>query len=251
MMEEQRGKIADFYYACCDMVDTKLILADAKISKILKTISVSSELISAVGETLINFNFDIEFSKAQIKNESTTFYFQLPADREKTIALIFQMLSAFDTHQLDLHSFIKDFFVTEVENMSIGFTNFVYTIILPFRDALCEKIGFSEPKEKEDIGVDKMENNEDKDFLGDFFDDITVILTQIRESVNIDPKIKSDRRDELNITIDALMQSIELYNLKIMNALMISLNYLLQPIKSVRFYNMELQERLATFYSEL
>ncbi|MBR7091210.1 MAG: hypothetical protein IKC79_02015, partial [Clostridia bacterium] len=84
-----------------------------------------------------------------------------------------------------------------------------------------------------------------------FFGDIRVILTQIKDTINMDPKIKADRKDELNITIDALLITITYKNLKILNALMISLNYLLRPVRSVRFYNMELQNRLALFYSEI
>jgi len=257
MAENNNEKIEEFYNACCDMLNAKLILADVKISRILKTVMDSSDLISTIGETLINFNFDNEFSKAQVKNEMTTLYFELPSEKEKIIALVFGILSECDTHQIDLLSFIKDFFVDDSGDMSKGFTNFVCYVIFPFRDALCEMVGFSVKKEEEKVEEEEMssENKEeqkvDKGVLNEFFDDVTTILTQIKESVNLDRKVKPDRKDELNITIDALLQSIELCNLKIMNALMISLNNLLQPIKSVRFYNNELQQRLVRFYSEL
>lgn len=253
MAEENKGKIEEFYNSCTDLLNAKLILADAKISKILKSVMASSDLISVIGETLVNFNFDNEFSKAQVKNEMTTLYFQLPSEKEKIVALVFGMLSECDTHQLDLHGFIKDFFVDEDEDMSKGFADFVHSVVFPFRDALCEMAGYSVKQEQkvEEKDMEVQEEQVDKGVLHAFFDDITVILTQIKESVSLDRKVKPDRRDELNITIDALLQSIELCNLKIMNALMISLNYLLQPIKSVRFYNMELQERLVRFYSEM
>ena len=77
---------------------------------------------------------------------------------------------------------------------------------------------------------------------------MSIILNQIKETINLDSRIKKDRLDELNITIDALLAVLEMQNLKIMNALLISLNNLIGPIKSVRFYYMELQNRLAQFY---
>lgn len=260
MEEINKRRIEDFYNACSDMINAKLILADAKIGKILKTITSSSDLISVVGETLINFNFDNEFSKAQVKNEMKTLYFELPEDKSKLVALVFGILSECDTHQLDLHDFIRDFFVNEIGDMSYGFTNFVYSVIFPFRDALCELAGFETESEKEETEeTEEIEDEEDEEeneivennILTEFFDDITIILSQIKESVNLDYKVKTDLKDDVNITIDALMQSIELCNLKIMNALMISLNNLLSKIKSVRFYSEELKNRLLRFYDEL
>jgi len=253
MTEENREKVEEFYNSCSDLINAKIILADVKISKILKSIMASSDLISVIGETLVNFNFDNEFSKAQVKNEMTTLYFQLPAEKEKIVALVFGILSECDTHQLDLHKFIKDFFVDDDGDISKGFTNFIYSVVFPFRDALCGMVGFSTKQDKkmEEEKMVEQEQQVDKGVLNSFFDEVTVILNQIKESVNLDRKVKQDRRDELNITIDALLQSIDLCNLKIMNALMISLNYLLQPIKSVRFYNIELQDRLIRFYSEM
>ena len=94
-------------------------------------------------------------------------------------------------------------------------------------------------EEDDECGVDTAEA---------LFADLKVILNQIKETVNLDTKIKQDRLDDLNITIDALLATIELGNFKILNALLISLNNMLAPIRSVRFYNMELQNRLAKFY---
>ncbi len=249
-------KIEEFYNACTDMTNAKLILADSKIGKILKCITSSSELISAVGETLINFNFESEFSKAQVKNELKTLYFKLPDDKTKLVALVYNILSAIDTHQLDLHSFIRDFFINEIGDLSYGFSNFVYTMIFPFRDALCDMVSYGEKKaetcETEEITEEESDELiKKKGVFGEFFDDISTIFTQIKEIVNTDPKVKEDRKCDINITIEALLTSIDICNLKILNALLISLNNLIAPIKSIRFYNQELQERLIKFYSEL
>ena len=249
-------KIEEFYNACTDMTNAKLILADSKIGKILKCITSSSELISAVGETLINFNFESEFSKAQVKNELKTLYFKLPEEKTRLVALVYNILSAIDTHQLDLHSFIRDFFINEIGDLSYGFTNFVYTMIFPFRDALCEMVGCGENKteayETENQTEEESEESvEEQGVFVEFFDDLSTILTQIKEVVNVDPKVKEDRKCDINITIEALLTSIDICNLKILNALLISLNNLIAPIKSVRLYNQELQERLVRFYGEL
>ena len=93
-----------------------------------------------------------------------------------------------------------------------------------------------------------MTSEDETEDVDNLFDDLSMILNQIKETINLDSRIKKDRLDELNITIDALLAVLEMQNLKIMNALLISLNNLIGPIKSVRFYYMELQNRLAQFY---
>lgn len=250
-------KILEFYTACTDLRNAKLILADAKIGKILKAITSSPELFATVGECLVNFNFETEFRKAQVKKDSVNLYFALPSDRSKLVALVFSILSACDNHQLDLHAFIRDFFVSDNEDMAYGFMNFVYKVVYPFRNVLSAMVGFGDdeqqPKQEED-SCDVCEDgecDEEGDLLGDFFSDVSTILSRIKEVVKDDLKTKQDRKDEIFITIDALFQSIDLGNLKIMNALLISLYYLLAPVKSVRFYKTELEERFAKFYSQL
>ena len=260
-MEQQNDeKVLDFYNACTDLQNAKLLLADAKIGKILKCITASSELFAAVGECLVNFNFETEFRKAQVQRESKNLYFALPSDRSKLVALVFNILSSCDTHQLDLHALIRDFFTNDSDDMSYGFLNFVHKIVFPFRDALCSMVGFGDDEQEpvEDEEEETCEVCEDdeceideEDLLGNFFSDVSTILSRIREVVKDDPKTKQDRKEEILITLDALFQTIDLGNLKIMNALLISLYYLLANVKSVRFYKTELEERFAKFYSQL
>ncbi len=252
MQEISDEKIRAFYDACSDMKNAKFILADAKISQILKAIVASPELIATVGEALVNFNFDNEFAKAQVKNDLTNVCFKLPNEANKIVALVFGLLSEFDAHRLDLHSFVRDYFNAEGRLIVDCFNDFVDNVILPFRDATLEMLGYEVEKREVEESMEEMETEEyieeENDLIGDFYDEISTILSQIQETVNQDHKVKQDRKDEINITIDATLESLELGNLKIMNALLISLNYLISPIKSVRFYNHELQESLLKFY---
>lgn len=278
---DSTDKIQTFYDACTEMTKAKFILADAKISKILKSILSSSDIVDVIAETLNNFNFQNEFSKIQVKNELRGTRITLPMDNRKLVAIVFSLLSEIDSHRIDLHNFIFDYFNGSNTTLLEAYDLFVEEVVLPFRDAVCELlgVGFEEEGEDtefmfdvdgndtiplEDVDIESMrpeytmdevaEQQSQEDYatiVEAFFGDIRVILTQIKDTINMDPKIKADRKDELNITIDALLITITYENLKILNALMISLNYLLRPVRSVRFYNMELQNRLALFYSEI
>lgn len=271
MQDIIKQDIKVFYDACTDTLNAKFILADAKIFKILKTIVSSPELISVVGETLVKFNFDNEFANAQVKNDNDSLYLKLPKEKSKLVAFVFSLLSEFDSHRLDLHTFINDYFSgNESKSLLECYEEFVKTVIFPFRDAMCDLVGVDfggvdmdtsiEEADLETAGVvrnrvseplDVDDVDEKDDLISQFYEDISGILSQIQETINVDRKIKDDRRDELNITIDAILLCLDIGSLKILNALLISLNNLLMPIKSVKFYNMELQERLLRFYDDV
>ena len=123
-------------------------------------------------------------------------------------------------------------------NMGYAFLNFVHKVVFPFRDALCsimvgEDDALPEPEEENEEQEEQGEIQQEPvegDLLGEFYHDVTNILKLIKETISIDYKVKPDRRDEINITIDGMLESMDMGNLKIMNALIISLYYLLKPL---------------------
>ena len=243
-----------FWDACEDLKSSKIIIADAKVSKVLRSIVSCPALVEIVGEALVGYNFSNELSKAVSTNAEGKMKLILPSEPYRVIAFVFSLLSEFDGRRLDLQEFISQYFP---ENSLIeSFKDFNEQLITPFRDYLCEWVGFKERKNEEEqvINMSTVEPEEtqkevvEEQDVDQFFEDITMILNQIKETVNLDSKIKPDRLDELNITINALLEVVKMQNFKIFNALLISLNNLLSSVKSVRFYNMELQNRLAKFY---
>ncbi len=290
-------KIQTFYNACTDMKNAKFILAETKISAILRSIVNSPELVSIVSDSLAGFNFSNEFNKIQVKNDMRRINIILPNNPQKLVAIVFSLLGEIDSHRLDFHDFVYSYFDAGGSSLLECYNKFVSGVVLPFRDTLCELADFTpqvveqdEPEQEtntecesdeldtcfddttkdtdfENEENDMFENDDDFDYveeddnttqptgvdarIEDFFNDIRVILNQIKDTVNNDPRIKQDRLNELNITIDASLQAIDYHNLKILNALMISLNNLLHFVKSTKFYNNELQNRIAEFYDEM
>lgn len=298
-------KIQVFYDACTELKSTKFILAETKISAILKSIVNSPELVSIVSDALAGFNFSNEFNKIQVKNEMRRINIILPQDPQKLVAIVFSLLGEIDAHRVDFHDFIYTYFDAGGSPLIACFEKFVSTIVLPFRDTLCELAGyevqendfddeeetefdadneaedeeessFSNPfdedeeeevEAEEDSGYEYEEENDgneenyeyeeeapderEADVVDEFFNDVRVIINQIKDTVNNDNRIKEARLNELNITLDAAIMAIDYKNLKIFNALMISLNNLLHFVRSTKFYNNELQNRIASFYDEM
>ncbi len=132
--------IINFINACNDLVDGKFILADIKISKILKSISQSTEIYNLIAESMINYDFDAEFEKAVVKNEQGVEKFELPEDVEKLIPLVFCLLVEIDSKRINLNDFIKAQFPL-VNNQNEEYHAFAKTIIIPFRNAIAEIFG--------------------------------------------------------------------------------------------------------------
>lgn len=246
-----------FWDACEDLKSSKIIIADAKVSKVLRSVVSCPALVEIVGEALVGYNFSNELGKLVTTGLDGKARITLPSEPYRVIAFVFSLLSEFDSRRLDLQEFISQYFPEE--SLIESFRDFNEQLITPFRDYLCEWVGFKERKDEDSVvkinstEAETIESKEDESTVEEknvdqFFEDITMILNQIKETINLDSKIKPDRLDELNITINALLEVVNMQNFKIFNALLISLNNLLSPIKSVRFYNMELQNRLAKFY---
>lgn len=243
-----------FYDACQELKDSKIILADSKVSKLLRAVVSCPSLVEIVGDAMVGYNFTAEMDKYVSSDLEGNQQINLPAEPYRVIAFVFCLLTEFDTNHLDLQEFVHQYFYAD--NLTESFERFNNEIITPFRDNLCEWVGFKKKKTEDNpmnetetvCNCEANEGQQSNQDIDNLFDDLVMILNQIKETINLDSRVKKDRLDELNITIDALLLTLEMKNLRIMNALLISLNNLLAPIKSVRFYNMELQNRLAEFY---
>ena len=141
--------IVNFINSCNDLVDGKFILADIKISKILKTISQSDEIYNLIAESMINYDFDAEFAKAVVKNEQGVEKFELPQENEQIIPLVFCLLVELDSKRINLNDFIKAQFPL-ANNQNEEYLSFVKTIILPFRNAIAETFGVEVTTKKEE-----------------------------------------------------------------------------------------------------
>ena len=103
----EREKIINFINACNELVNGKFILADIKISKILKSISESTGVYNLIEECMINYDFDSEFSKCITTDASGVERFVLPKEEEKIVPLVFCLLVEIDSKRISFNDFIK------------------------------------------------------------------------------------------------------------------------------------------------
>ena len=99
-----------FWDACEDLKSSKIIIADAKVSKVLRSIVSCPALVEIVGEALVGYNFSNELSKAVSTNAEGKMKLILPSEPYRVIAFVFSLLSEFDGRRLDLQEFISQYF---------------------------------------------------------------------------------------------------------------------------------------------
>lgn len=193
--------ITNFINACNELVNGKFILADIKISKILKAISESIDVYNLIAEGMINYDFDKEFAKAVVKDDNGIEKFQLPEEEEKIIPLVFCLLVEMDSKRINFNEFIKVQFPL-ANNQNEEYEAFAKTIIIPFRNAVAnyfdvdietttklaedeELRNIIDEKIKEHILEKEMESENDND------EETIIIKTTTIQPVDSDPLVSA------------------------------------------------------------
>ena len=117
---EEQSKICNLITSCNDMIDGKFILADYKISNILKNITDSKEVYNLISNCMGNFSFEREFSKAQLRSSGSK-KFSLPKEAEKVLPFVFCACSdSIPSFEIEFFALSARFFKTSVFVISIS-----------------------------------------------------------------------------------------------------------------------------------
>ncbi len=134
-MEEINAGVERFINACNELINGKFILADSKISDLLKGIAASEELTGLFNAVMDGFDYEAA-KKAYLKSSaphSTRGTIYLPADRKDLLAFVFCLLAEFDCGSMKFNDFLLRYFY-EDGSYTASYTLFVSRLIRPFRD---------------------------------------------------------------------------------------------------------------------
>ena len=296
MENVNKDSVLNFIGACNELINGKFILADIKISKILRAISESNEIYNLIAEGMINYDFDKEFAKAVVKDSAGVEKFVLPEEAEKIIPLVFCLLVEIDSKRINFNDFVKAQFPL-ASNQNEEYAAFAQTIIIPFRNAVAAEFGIEAKDIPAQPEVDsEPENNIIDEKIKELqqqardFDDAEVNVTIINSTVEIpaqpedimEAMIESQRlsqeeeevellfhrigrltriledklvyvrnplkKSNISLLLDALFEACEIRNVKIIVALVMSINTIAGNERSMRIEIKELNTICYDFY---
>lgn len=244
-MQENDVKLKIFLDCCDELIAGKFIMADSKVSKLLNSIATCESLYNLFAKCLLNFNYKQEFRSAIRTQLVNGGLFVLPEENDKKIALVFCLLLDLDNQKFTLQNFINEYFFNG-DGYNLSYKAFSYNVLVPFKNAILSELHVTEDGENLEhmiVSEDKMgnsanniSNNEisinDKNKI--LFANLVVAVNDLYAAVLKDTKVKADQKNEVFIIVNAIKEALKIENIKIVNALIIPLEYLLGKNKKVK-----------------
>ncbi len=233
--------IKEFFSVCDDLIGGKFILANLKITTILKAIASSEELYHIFSQCMEGFNFAKEFKDACESPDG----FQMPKSDEKILAFVFCLMLQVDNKKMDLQAFIRDNFDSP-DGYGTSYANFTRAVFVPFREGVANvlKNGVNTVSATEVVDTPKVTESVEDTVLNK----IRSYVRMISEALDRSTKIKGDNRDNLKVVITALYEAIELKNFSILNALTIPLELTGSRDRTIRAIFEDMKETLYNYY---
>lgn len=144
---KQTVNIDRFLLSINNMLESKYILIDRRISDILLAIADTHEVYNLIAECMVNFDF-----KQEWKNATTTNVMKLPATDEKRISFIFCLLNNIDDKNLDATNVLERYF--SYDSSASPYDIFCKSIIAEFCRLVCKKLDV-------DLSQDKVESSDE------------------------------------------------------------------------------------------
>lgn len=273
---EEYAKINNLLANCNDMINGKFILADYKIANILKNIAESQEVYNLLASSLNNFDFEREFSRAQLTSATNLSKFVIPTDEAKVLPFIFCVLVNINNKAINFDAFLKKFFSTTGDNKAEEFSNFAQALIIPFRDRIAQYFEVSSDKveeiktqNKQNMEVEMKNKTEDsyeedleneKEIVKQNYADFTAerveqvmlevksICQEILSEISFDKRCKIDLKDNIIYITKAIIDNCLQNDLKNVSALITAFEYVASKAKSIKFLSRELKRILIEFY---
>lgn len=135
-MSDGEQSFRDVLIAFEELIDSRYILAESKISELLRKIARSRRAYETIEYALVDFDFEREFTLAKHRAGKDKHTITLPEGNVRPIALAFGVLCDIDTGKCDFKSFLNTFFTAN--SMEESFSKFIEKIVVPMSVAFEE-----------------------------------------------------------------------------------------------------------------
>lgn len=253
--------LENFLNSCDEFIQGKFILADIKISKILRAISTSKEIYNLMAESLINYDFKKEYTALKTQADEQGKDFSLPSDAQSIISFVFAMLVEIDSKRIDFSDLLSTTFPYATSQRE-EYAMFSQKFILPFKNSVARVFGIMPNGEGnfEDVTAPNvleekptMEEKEEpkpepvQDDTALLFDGIARKCSLIEEKLQNSKT--TDRRANILLLTRAMKEACGLRKMNIVVALVMSLNEFSYRERLIKNEVHEINEICFQFYS--
>ena len=250
---EELAKINNLINSCDELVNGRFILSEYKIAKILKDIGESKEIYKLLAECMQNFNFDREFSRAQIALPRKKFV--LPEEPEKLLPFVFCLLMEINNKKINLYEFLNEFY-SDDENVD-PFVKFSESVVKPFRNIIYnvfvtqnnvdENQCDENPKDNSNTVEDENDDDLTIEQMDKFYSDCKTICNEILSEINFEKRKESI--EDVKYVVETMVNACNEKNFRNLSALIISFTAMSENLKSIRFLSRELKNILISFFA--
>ena len=244
---ETESTILSFKQRCEDLLSAKFILADKKISNLLKLIAVDKVLYALTERCLKGFNYDLEFLKAKTAVPSSDrFTLRLPENKEKAAALVFCLLVELDSKTKDLQRFSEEYFFEDGDYVK-SYEQFLSVVICPYQQMMIELLKeFNQPQESEKPAPyfsTEFVNFDDKSLKN-----LAKACEQLLTAIGGEKQLTAAERQEMTVVTEALMHSVLTRDKKLIRALFIGAKNTLKGFKNCVALTKTLEKILTDYW---
>ena len=203
--------LAGFKAAADELMSSKYILAEKRISDLLKTIATNSELLDLFRTALSGYNYSVEFNKSRTSSKGKP-KLVLPKNQARKIAYIFCLLMEFDTGKRSLKDFLDTYYYMPQPNASLAL--WTKDMITVFKD-VTEYLYVN--------GIETLLDNEEIDYslrrqVGEILENMNALL--VRSS-----SVGADTKRDLFVILSAVENSLTPNKADVLKALTIGLEH--------------------------
>jgi len=183
IMTEDAQPINDFFSTLSEMAKTRYILAENRISNLLKSVAYSKTLYQFFGKILKDFDYESEVNECRVSADKLT----LPLDKKKMVAMVFCLLNDIDSKNVYLNDFLRQFYKGD-KDINVAYYEFYNQVIQPFAQNCQELL---------ESGVDNYVYKESSE-------DFSLLIADIATDIEYDPALTVKQREEFVFSLDKL-----------------------------------------------
>ncbi|MCL2176930.1 MAG: hypothetical protein FWB72_03135 [Firmicutes bacterium] len=212
---ENTQALQKFLSDCDEVIQSNFIVAERKITALLKTLTEEEALFEVIKKAFAGFDFDTEFATS-LTREASGIKINLSKNLNKVIGLVLTILYKIDRGQIDFNYFLNEHFSSP--NLQAAYNSFVGAMILPFRRAIELQLNDIEIDPDE---IEAADDSPEADIPQDVIEKAVFIFRDITSSVKSNPRINATERNDLLTISEGLKNAIVAKDTNLINIIWI------------------------------